>query len=213
MPPARSPYRPRKTPRQQRAWETRGRILEAAARVFARHGYASGTTDRIAEEAGLSIGSLYQYFPNKDAILVVLTRNHVAEMARLVAEVLAEPRPLTAWLPELTRALVRIHGADPRLHQVMYEQAPRTPEVLAGFREAESEAVAAVERLLRADPAVATGSAWQARFVVATIESLVHRFTGDLPAMDPAELEREIVTIVTRYLCPGPDLEKRPSAW
>ncbi|MGV9387018.1 TetR/AcrR family transcriptional regulator [Nonomuraea sp. NPDC003707] len=201
MPPARSPYRPRKTPRQQRAWQTRQRIEEAAARVFARHGYASGTTDRIAEEAGLSVGSLYQYFPNKDAILVVLAQAHLEQMIETVRDVLTEQRPLAEWLPELTRALVRIHAADPRLHQVLFEQAPRPPELLARFRQAEDEAVASVERLLRADPDLTpTDPGCQARFVVATIESLIHRFVGRAPDFDAADLEREIVTIVTRYL-------------
>ncbi|MDF2709695.1 MAG: transcriptional regulator, TetR family, partial [Nonomuraea muscovyensis] len=192
MPPARSPYRPRKTPQQQRAWRTRRRIEQAAARVFARHGYASGTTDRIAEEAGLSIGSLYQYFPNKDAILVVLAQAHLEQTAETVQAVLAEPRPLSQWLPELSRALVRIHAEDPRLHQVLFEQAPRPPEVLARFRQAEGEAVAAVERLLRADPDLAPCDyGRQAWFVVATIESLVHRLVGDIPNLDAAALERE----------------------
>ncbi|MGN9837105.1 TetR/AcrR family transcriptional regulator [Nonomuraea sp. H19] len=201
MPPARSPYRPRKTPRQQRAWQTRRRIEEAAARVFAQHGYASGTTDRIAEEAGLSIGSLYQYFPNKDAILVVLVRAHLEQMTQTVTAILAEPRPLADWLPELTRALVRIHADDPRLHRVLFEQAPRPPELLSRFHQAENEAAAAVEWLLRADPDLTlTEPGRQARFVVATIESLIHRFIGNLPYLDAAELEREIVTMVTRYL-------------
>ncbi|GAA2595903.1 hypothetical protein GCM10010411_31700 [Actinomadura fulvescens] len=59
--------RPRKAPGQQRAVETRERLLAAAARVFSEYGYAAGTTNRIAEAAGHSIGSLYQYFPTSMA--------------------------------------------------------------------------------------------------------------------------------------------------
>src|SRR5271154_4777544 len=70
---------PRKLPRQQRSEATVESILEAAAQVFERHGYAAGTTNRIAERAGVSIGTLYQYFPNKDAILIALARRHLAE--------------------------------------------------------------------------------------------------------------------------------------
>ncbi|HEY0228602.1 MAG TPA: helix-turn-helix domain-containing protein, partial [Mycobacterium sp.] len=51
---------PRKQPRQRRSELTRQRILDAAAHVFADHGYAAGTTNRIAERADMSIGSLYQ---------------------------------------------------------------------------------------------------------------------------------------------------------
>lgn len=69
--------RPRKQPRQARAELTRQRILAAAAHVFAEYGYAAGTTNRIAERAQISIGSLYQYYPNKDAILVELLTRHL----------------------------------------------------------------------------------------------------------------------------------------
>ena len=58
--PAGRALRPRKRPRQERARRTVAAILEAAAQVFERQGYASGTTDAIAERAGVSIGSLYQ---------------------------------------------------------------------------------------------------------------------------------------------------------
>jgi AcrR family transcriptional regulator len=53
------------------------RILVAAAHVFDERGYGATTTNDIADEAGVAIGSLYQYFPNKDAILIELTRQHI----------------------------------------------------------------------------------------------------------------------------------------
>jgi AcrR family transcriptional regulator len=58
---------PRARPSQARSRDTVEALLQAAAQVFECHGYAAGTTNRIAERAGVSIGSLYQYFPNKDA--------------------------------------------------------------------------------------------------------------------------------------------------
>src|SRR5246127_946604 len=86
-------FRQRKQPKQERAEKTRQRILEAAAHVFAEHGYVAGTTNRIAEQAGISIGSLYQYFPNKDAILRALMDSHVDTGAHLLSERLAEGLP------------------------------------------------------------------------------------------------------------------------
>jgi AcrR family transcriptional regulator len=77
MPSADRRLEPRRKPRQVRAGLTRERILTAAAHVFAEHGYAAGTTNRIAERARISIGSLYQYFPNKDAILAELLIQHI----------------------------------------------------------------------------------------------------------------------------------------
>src|ERR1700736_5178789 len=66
--PSKTRARPRKAPKQERSREMVETILEAAARVFVREGYARATTNRIAAAAGISVGSLYQYFPGKDAI-------------------------------------------------------------------------------------------------------------------------------------------------
>ncbi|MGP4022502.1 TetR/AcrR family transcriptional regulator [Actinomadura sp. 3N407] len=96
MPGTPRPLRPRKTPRQSRSAATDERILDAAARVFVEHGYAAGTTNRIAEAAGLSIGSLYQYFPNKDAILLQLARRHVEQGRRAVTAALPTGPPATS---------------------------------------------------------------------------------------------------------------------
>lgn len=68
--------KPRRMPTQVRARLTVEAVVEAAARVFRREGW-SATTNRIAAEAGVSIGSLYEYFPNKEAILVAIAREHV----------------------------------------------------------------------------------------------------------------------------------------
>jgi len=77
-------------------------ILEAAARVFRREGFRA-TTNRVAVEAGVSIGSLYEYFPNKQALLAALAERHVAVAEAEVGAALAE----TA-LPAL---LARLQGA------------------------------------------------------------------------------------------------------
>lgn len=77
MPGAKRQLDPRKQPRQRRSEETRHRILDAATHVFAEYGYAAGTTNRIAEYADVSVGSLYQYYPNKDAILLELATRHL----------------------------------------------------------------------------------------------------------------------------------------
>src|SRR5580698_2166450 len=99
----------RRAPKQARSEATVEAIIEAAAQVFERHGYAAGTTNRIAERAGVSIGSLYQYFPNKDAILVALSRRHLQEgMAQLLPHLqrLNEGEPWDEVLPSLVEAMV-----------------------------------------------------------------------------------------------------------
>jgi AcrR family transcriptional regulator len=76
---------PVRMPRQKRSQATRDAIVEAAARVFAEHGLERSTTARIAEVAGVSPGSMYQYFPSKDALVTALfERESNAQHARLL---------------------------------------------------------------------------------------------------------------------------------
>ena len=72
----------RKTPSQMRALRTVDTLFEAATRILASEGEAGFTTNRIAERAGFSIGTLYQYFPSKEAIVVALVRRHRERVLR-----------------------------------------------------------------------------------------------------------------------------------
>jgi AcrR family transcriptional regulator len=195
---------PRKVPDQQRAVETRQRLLDAAARVFARHGYAAGTTNRIAEEAGHSIGSLYQYFPNKDAILVELSTAHarsgIAEIERLLADG-PLPDTLVGKISTIVRATMDNHRDDPALHKVLFEEAPRPPELLTYLHDAEKRLTTVAERLLATDPEVTVGDIpMAARIVVAAIESLVHRFHASGASENADRFEGELVAMLVRYL-------------
>jgi AcrR family transcriptional regulator len=211
MTPATRRLTPRKTPVQHRAVETRARILDAAARVFGEHGYAAGTTNRIAAGADLSVGSLYQYFPNKDAILVELVRRHLDEGLRAVVAGLAA---VDEHAPDRTRRLLEAavdaaianHVEDPGLHQVLFEESPRPPQLLAELHAAERRVVELAATVLAADPSVQVADpAIAARIVVTTIESLVHRTlaTRDRRVAIPA-FRHELLTMLTRYLFANP---------
>lgn len=195
---------PRKTPIQERGHDTRQRLLDAAAQVFARHGYAAGTTNRIAEQAGTSVGSLYQYFPNKDAMLVALVRQHVTQGGVLISERLtaAHDMPLSEKLPLLVDAVLANHTDNPRLHQVLFEEAPRPPELLAELHELEESIVHAVEGMIRADAAVIVADpAMAARLVVLAVESLIHRYISTHHAkLDLESFRGELVAMLTSYL-------------
>ncbi len=103
-------------------------ILEAAARVFVKEGYARATTNRIAAAAGISVGSLYQYFPGKDAIAVALLRRHRDRILEGVASHLADvdEASLEVRVRELVRAVLAAEGLHPGLHRVLIEQVLRT---------------------------------------------------------------------------------------
>ena len=199
---------PRLVPKQARAAETRARLLEAAARVFECHGYGKGTTNRIAEEAGLSVGSLYQYFPNKDAILVELARAHIQEGEALIAARFADP-DLPADLEGRARVFVEAavanHMDQRRLHEVLFEQAPWSPEVVAELRAFEDRTIAAAEALLATDPSVRVPDIHAAAtMVVGTIESLTHRFVvSQTDSLSVSVFVDETVALVSRYLTGG----------
>ena len=111
--------KPRKKPRQERSLVTYDAILEAATRIFGERGYAGATTNDIAELAGVSIGSLYQYFPNKDALIGALQSHHKHEIAAAVKTVLdaASDRSIRESVAALVGAWFAIHLRDVRFHR------------------------------------------------------------------------------------------------
>lgn len=120
--------RPRKTPVQRRSREMLETILQAATRVLIREGYTRTTTNRIAAAAGISVGSLYQYFPSKDALVVALLRRHRESMLRVLTthlDGLTATTPVETTVRALVRAMLEAHGVNPRLHRVMIEQVLR----------------------------------------------------------------------------------------
>jgi len=106
-------------------------VLDSVARLLKRGGVAAVTTNRIAEVAGVSIGSVYQYFPNKQAIFTALLDRHHEAMVRLVEATLVEhaAAPFDELVRGLVEAMVAAHAADPELHQMLFTQVPQRPDV------------------------------------------------------------------------------------
>ena len=194
---------PRKQPRQVRAELTRERILTAAAHVFAEYGYAAGTTNRIAERARVSIGSLYQYFPNKDAILASLLVRHLdAGMATKQGK---HPEKLGDIVRQRVRAVIDNHRDDPQLLRMLIERAPWSPEIVGRLDRHHRERVGEMRELLESHPEVRvadTGIA--AQLVVATVEMVVHLLAAGPEPVDTARLEDEMVRMLTSYLTSTP---------
>jgi AcrR family transcriptional regulator len=121
---ARKPPVRRKLPAQERSRETVEAILEATAHILARDGYDKTSTNRVAEAAGVSIGSLYQYFPNKDALVGALLEDYARRLISLVetsAVELAEV-PLEQATQRIVRAVFAFHRSAPKLHRVLFQQ-------------------------------------------------------------------------------------------
>ncbi|HVW25020.1 MAG TPA: TetR family transcriptional regulator [Polyangiaceae bacterium] len=118
-------FSPRKTPKQERSARLVAAILEAAIRVLKRDGAAAFTTVAVAERAGVSVGSLYQYFPNKEAILFRLQREEWEATGRLLDGILGDARFDAA--KRLRRAMVaffRTEFDEAPLRRALGDAAP-----------------------------------------------------------------------------------------
>ncbi|MEU6604100.1 TetR/AcrR family transcriptional regulator [Streptomyces shenzhenensis] len=202
MPSADRRLQPRRKPRQVRAELTRDRVLTAAAHVFAEHGYAAGTTNRIAERARISIGSLYQYFPNKDAILAELLVRHIDRGRWTQADQLdLSAGSLEATVRALVRDAIDNHRDDPQLLRIMVEEAPVSQELLDTIARHDRKRVDQVRDLLARHPDVHVQDLdTAAELIVFTVETNTHKLMA-YSRTDPVEtFENELVAMVTRYL-------------
>jgi AcrR family transcriptional regulator len=202
MPSADRRLEPRRTPRQVRAELTRERILTAAAHVFAEHGYAAGTTNRIAERARISIGSLYQYFPNKDAILAKLLVQHVDRGTWTQADQLdLSPGSLEETVKALVRDAIDNHSDDPQLLRIMIEEAPLSKELLDTIDRHGRTRVAQIRDLLARHPDVHVQDLdTAAELILFTVEINTHKLMADPRGIPARTFETELVNMVTRYL-------------
>lgn len=200
--------RPYRQPKQARSREMVERIVAAAARVLVREGYEKATTNRVAEEAEVSIGSLYQYFPNKDSLMLTLMEQHLAEMTSVFEE---KFRTLaSADLPDAMRTLieaaVEAHAVSPELHRVFIEQVPRVGD-LDGVRNVESRLVDGLRGYLdtRKEMLTLTDTHLAAFLIVTTVESVTHNAVLNHPdSLQDDRLIDELTVLVLRYLTGRP---------
>ena len=117
----------RKSPLQTRARQTVGFILDAAAYILAERGLDGFTTNHIAERAGVNISSLYQYFPNKLAILEALQARHIAAPDVSYAQGIERLRdqPLQEVVRSIVDVALDMHAANPAMQRLFLDALPR----------------------------------------------------------------------------------------
>ena len=117
----------RKRPKQGRSKFTVDSILEAATRILIADGYASFNTNRVAEVAGVSVGSLYQYFPNKEAIVAALWERHSEHMRGKIFSRLQEVfhLDLSTIMKEMITAVIEAHRVDKKIHRILLVEVPQ----------------------------------------------------------------------------------------
>jgi AcrR family transcriptional regulator len=125
----------RRQPVQRRAQVTVDAMLDAAVRILRRSGVAAITTNRIAEVAGVSIGSVYQYFPNKHALFVALHERHIAQVDAVIREHLdsSDGENLAHLVGSMLDAMIKIHTVDPELSELLQSEVPHRADGSADF--------------------------------------------------------------------------------
>lgn len=111
----------KKQPLQQRAKVTVAVIKEAAAHILREQGTHAFTTNKVAEKAGVSIGSLYQYFPSKESLVAEIKRDHFAELRALIKAAYEnnKDKDLAMVVKAFIDASIEAHRIDPELHMVL----------------------------------------------------------------------------------------------
>ena len=203
---------PRRRPRQARAQATVDAIIQATARVLVEDGYDRASTNRIAQAAGVSIGSLYQYFPSKEALVAALVETHVDRMLEAVTRILdtdTEPSDLHASADTLVRALIAAYRVDPKLHHVLCQEVPKIGD-LRRIYEFEQTLADVIRRHLQSlRHQIRHQNIDRAVFLLINAVPSVIRaaIEGDSEGINDPLLRADLTDMILRYLCYVPSGE------
>jgi AcrR family transcriptional regulator len=188
---------------QKRSRLTVDALLGATARILIKEGYARASTNKIAAAAGVSIGSLYQYFPSKEALVAAVIERHTQELSQVVLNALlkASARPIEIGTRELVAAAIDAHRVDPKLHRVLAEEVPRIGR-LESIDAVERSASALIRGYLEAHRSeIDLADLDLAAFILSTtVEALTHTAVLRRPDILADEKAGEFVDAVTRLV-------------
>jgi AcrR family transcriptional regulator len=183
-----------RVPKQARARETVTVILVAARRVLKEHGARQLSTNRVAHRAGVSIGTLYEYFPNKEAILVALAREQLGEdLATMLAASALGDDPLEAWAERTVKALVALHAHEDHVRRVVMSE-----HLAQGLHDEHAHiARVVVDRLAELDRRLGRPLSELQRFVVSrAVLGAMHAALREKPELlRSTEFERALVDL------------------
>ncbi|ABM11793.1 MULTISPECIES: TetR/AcrR family transcriptional regulator [Mycolicibacterium] len=198
----------RRAPRQERSRAMVDRILDAGEQMLIAHGFDGASTNRIAAAAGISPGSLYQYFPNKDAIAAAVIDRFSDQLSARVAARVSErlDQPAPDYVRESIAALIEALDVHPEFLRAVMEQTPRlgTGSKLVAFEQRIGELTVAYltinKRQVRTDVTVDV-AAWM---LVRMVEHLCVRYILDQPSIEREKFIDEVTLMALNYLRPWP---------
>jgi len=202
VPKPRSTLVPRKIPAQARSRATVDAIIQAATYILTEAGWDGLTTNAIAERAGVNIGSLYQFFPNKEAVIAEVQRRHAAETRadlRQVLERLAEQDSLRGMLTLIVEMLIDEHRIAPAVHKAISDELPPALQCMQEDTELlRAQFTAALMPFMTnvPDPKLAT------YIMSIAAHAVIHAVTAEQPELlDGPALVAELTTLFENYLC------------
>ncbi|MGA1343729.1 MAG: TetR/AcrR family transcriptional regulator [Hyphomonas sp.] len=189
-------------PKQSRAQSTVSAILEGAAQVLAERGWAGFNTNAVAERAGVSIGSLYEYFTNKQAIADAIVSEHLAKGEALLsaaANNASGKSSLESLVASVVDGFVNLHKDDPRLHRVLSSEVPLSSEARIRVGVLKQRVIALVATAL---DGYSNNPKLTAQLLVETADTLTHRWfaedNGNL--ISPEIMTFELRCMLSAYL-------------
>lgn len=190
----------RKEPQQERARATVEAILEAAARILDRQGWSGFTTNAVAEVAGVSIGSLYQYFPNKLALVEAILRRHFDDV---LSALRAPDAPVSRMerIEGLVSGMITAHSNHPSLHRVLLEDVPRGKVSRSMHQNFEREYWNRYTKLVAPDEGSGASprSVVRAQVLSAAISGAIHDAARKGTLNSPV-FEQELIRLIDAYL-------------
>jgi AcrR family transcriptional regulator len=190
----------RRVPKQSRSQERFDKIVEIAAKLFLDRGFDGTTTNEIARQADISIGSLYQYFKNKESIVEALADRYVDALKKVTANVVqtdvAELSTATA-VDALLDPILEFHLSYPEF-RMLWLGTEVSPELKASMRAMDDEILGRVEELLETRaPGIPRESA---KIVVTVMEVAVKSLLTLIGRSDSVEFKARAATEVKRML-------------
>ncbi len=186
----------RKAPRQARSRATVAAVVQAGAQLLGERGWSGFTTNEVAEVAGVSIGSLYQYFPNKLALVDAIRRRHFDDVLAVL------DRAAESGIPHRVEALVdgmiAVHTVNPALHRVLLD-LPDPDESGSAYRAFQAEYLRRYEGVVAALGGGRADVGTVAQVLSSAIEGVIHNAARRGVLQSP-EVRRELVRLVLGYL-------------
>lgn len=194
----------RKEPRQARSRATVETIIQAGARVLSREGWAGFTTNKVADLAGVSVGSLYQYYPDKLSLVDAIRQNHLDDCLSIMRKIKAKGLAPMQFVANIVQAMIEAHSTYPGLHRVLLDEAPssddyRNPnsgfeiEYLAYYADAVS--IYRNRQPNKADHITAL-------IISDAVDGVIHN-AARRGLLDDTAIQSELIRLVSKYLDEG----------